>query len=502
MMKLKFSSFVLIVMTILIYLPQPADVHAQEAPFLYGVYPQVARPGETIKILLSGDGLDRLDQLGFVILNDQQIAFQNVVKVSNQVVMMQLELPETLAVGATEISFIFGNFGMDAYFNIVSRENQEIAPSITFIEPREGVQDSEFTLHLQGSRLFELGELGGIVIGESEIPILAEDRESDRSALISFFLPPEIPSGEAEISLFFENLSYQDRFQVWQPETSQTDQPIIYGISPQEAFTDSEIELYLEGENLSWLGNLNRLFIANMEIPIQNYFVESDRSAVLVIYLPPDLQPGETLITFLFDNFKYDGSFLVQPRETTTEPQRNIPHIWDFSPRDGDPDSGIELYIEGENLSEIGTLLGLSIDGVEIPVENYELVSNDSMLLNIYLPENTPLGEQVLALRFANTGFEDFFYVNEPSSSEIPPAIILGAGVTAAIGGWALARTIRNRKPDKKRTSKKEDLDINFKVSIDYGIQSIEPSRPALDHELNIKFIVKTDPGEQTIETD
>ena len=378
---------------------------AQEIPFLYGVYPQRGSLGTEVNLLLSGDGFHSLGELSSVQISGQEIPVLDYAVVSNQLIRVLILIPEQTATGETEISFLFDNMGMDAYFVVIEGGDQKISPVIRQINPQDGQVDTEMTLFFEGTRLFELGELGGVIIGDVEIPVIDGNIESDQSMFIAIYLPLETPIGETEISVFFENYSFEEFFFVRRQ-----------GPRPEE--------------------------------------------------------PG-------------------------------ITNLRGLNPQEGEVDTEIELFLEGENLFELGGLIGVSISGIDIPVLDYEVESNESMVMRVYLPEDTPRGGQIIAIFFENAGLEESFFVSVPPEIPIPTVVVVVVVVVVSgvlVGRFLRGRRIRTERLDEKSTQPQAKID--FIVAVDPGTQSVELSEPSLTMGINLRFEIEVDPGNQSVEPD
>ena len=477
---------------------------AQEIPLLYGVYPQRGSLGTEVNLLLSGDGFHSLGELSSVQISGQEIPVLDYAVVSNQLIRVLILIPEQTATGETEISFLFDNMGMDAYFVVIEGGDQEISPVIRQINPQDGQVDTEMTLFFEGTRLFELGELGGVIIGDVEIPVIDGNIESDQSMFIAIYLPLETPIGETEISVFFENYSFEEFFFVRRqgPRPEEPGITNLRGLNPQEGEVDTEIELFLEGENLFELGGLIGVSINGIDIPVLDYAIESNESMVIVVYMPPDLPTGETGIAFFFENYSFEEFFFIRGQEPGPE-EPGITNLRGLNPQEGEVDTEIELFLEGENLFELGGLIGVSISGIDIPVLDYEVESNESMVMRVYLPEDTPRGGQIIAIFFENAGLEESFFVSVPPEIPIPTVVVVVVVVVVSgvlVGRFLRGRRIRTERLDEKSTQPQAKID--FIVAVDPGTQSVELSEPSLTMGINLRFEIEVDPGNQSVEPD
>lgn len=490
---------------------------AQEMPALYGVYPQRGSQGMAINLLLSGDGFHSLDELSSVHISGQEIPVLDYAVISNQLVWVLILIPESTATGEIEISFIFGNVGMDAYFVVTEVEDQEFSPEILQIHPQDGEVDTVVELFIQGARLFELGELGGVIIGRVETPVIDYAIESDRSMIIAVYLPPETPIGETGIRVFFENHSFEEFFFVRRPQPVEPEAPILHRLTPQEGLLDTDIELLLEGEGFFQLGDLVGLTVAGVDIPVLDYAFISNESMAIVVYLPPDLPTEETGIAFFFENTILEEFFFVRGREPApVEPL--MPNLRGINPREGEVDTVIQLFLEGVNFFELGEPIGVSMSGIDIPVLDYEIGSNELMVMSVYLPEDLPMGEQIITFFFENAGFEEFFFINAPpppefpTTTQIPPPpapefpttmVIVGVMVLVGVSSVLARRSKRRRKTPTEgpRDSPiQPQAKMEFTVEVDPGTQSVELAEPLQKLAFNLRFEIEVDKGKQNIE--
>jgi hypothetical protein len=501
MLRRKLSAPIVAALLLLLTSLNLNSAFAQEMPLLYGVYPQRGNLGTEVNLLLSGDGFYNLGELSRVQISGQEIPVLDYAVVSNELIRVLIFIPEQTATGETEISFLFENMGLDAYF-VVEGDEQEFSPFIRRISPQDGQLDTEMTLLVEGLRLFELGDLGGVIIADFEIPVIDYNIESERLMFISVYIPPETPIGETEIRLFFENGSFEDYFLVRGPDFVGPEAPFLERLTPQEGFVDTDVELFLEGGGFFELGDLIGVAIAGVDIPILDYAIASNESMVVVVYLPPELPTGETGIGFFFDNYGFEDFFFIEGR--VSGPRE--PNLWGLDPQEGEVDTEIELFLEGENLFGVGDLIGVNLSGIDILVLDYAIESNDTIVMRVYLPEDAARGEQVITIFFENAGLEESFFVSVPPEFPVPPAVVVVVVVVlVGISGVLVGRVLRGRripkeKPDEK--SPQPEAKIDFIVAVDPGMQTVELSERSLTMDINMRFELEVDPGEQSVEPD
>lgn len=598
MLRSRLSTIFGVALLILITSLTSTSTSAQDVVDLDGIYPARGELDTEVNLLLRGHGFEGVGRLQGVYISGVQVPLNDYAPVSDEFIRVLFYIPPQTRVGVTEISFRFDNWDVDHDFVVFQGEDQDIMPEIHHLEPQDGLVDTEMALYFEGTRLFELGELGGVIIGDVQIPVLNDSIESDESMFIDVYLPPETPLGETEVGVFFENYSFvefffvrgldsegpedivlydfsprealvdtevelhlegenlyqlarlvslviagsdipvlyyaadsnesmviqiylppdlatgateisfyfenyefEDAFLVRGPDSSGPEDIILFGFSPREALLDSEVELNLEGENLSRLGRLDSITIAGFDVPILRYVADSDQSMVIGIYLPPDLETGETELGIYFENYSFEDSFFLRGREPgPVEP--GMPELWGLDPQQGDVDSEIELLLQGANLFGLGELVAVRLNEVDIPVLDYEIESDESLLLRLYLPEGTAGGDGTIAILFENAELVEDFFVSVPTGIPIGPLIgVIVVVVTAILG----LRYLRGRRTPTERPEEKPSqpqAEIDFIVSVDTGTQIVEQDGPSLTMEIELRFEVDFDPGVQSVETD
>jgi len=508
MSRTKVNTFFIFTFVIVLSLLIAQTSIAQIIPALEIIFPQRGAPGQVINLLLKGSDFESISELNGVLLTGQELPVFDFNILSDQLIEVLVLIPEDIPTGPTEISFIFDGIGMDAFFIVTEPGEQELAPILNSIKPQEGRVDTEETLFVEFSSFLD-SELGEVIIGGVEMPILEYAvNETGEAWRIRIYLPAETPIGETEIGLYYQDFSFRDYFFVQGPDFDQPVESLIYGFSPKEGRIGTEIELYLEGENLLGLGELVGMTIAGMDVQILYYTNESNEISVAGVYLPPELPAGETEIVFFFENFGHEDRFFVDRREPGTD-FGDRPTLWNISPQEGEIDSEIELLLEGDNLFELGDLISVAIGGLDIPVFDNEILSNETVLINVFLPEETHLGRQTIIIAFENSEFSESFEVTEPIQTDFPTDILLIIGISIVVGAAIIGGGILVTRSIKGRSSQKEKPDehpeepeplIDFKVGMDYGNQSVEPTESSLTIDLH--FDIEMDFGEQSIETD
>lgn len=473
---------------------------AQEFPFVEEIFPQQGSLGTTIEMLVRGAGFESVQALDAVVLNGQEVPVFDWAILTDDVVKIQMLIPEDARVGETEITFVFDDIGMDAFFIVTEREE---GPFIEEFFPQEGQIDTEVPISFAVSN-YSLGTLGGITIGVEEIPV-NQFSVSDSGEAWEFlvYLPPFLPLGDSVINLYFQTYTFSSYFYVYDEEGGEQIAPSVYGYDPNEARLDTDVEFILQGYYLPELGDLRGITIGSSDLAIDYYAVDSDEVAVAGAYLPQEIPLGENRIIFYYDNYRYADTFFANRPDD--EPFRE-PVLRSVSPKEADPDSDVALTLKGENLENLGDINTVRIGRVFLSVSDYFIASTDTAVVEVYLPEDIPQGTQNITVSFDNAEISTSFRVTD----QIPRWILLVGGIAAAGavavavgGGIFVVRTIRKgRTPQEKprEEPRKTQPDLSFKVEVDFGTQTVEPTRQSLTGKPDIRFEVSGDPGEQHIE--
>lgn len=247
-------------------------------------------------------------------------------------------------------------------------------------------------------------------------------------------------------------------------------------VSPNTGSIGEEVNLQLWGDGFEILGKLVSVRIRGQELEIRGYRFVSNQLIEVLIWIPEQTPVGETEIRFIFDDKStLDALFIVtEPGDREERRGTGRPALWGLTPNDGEVDTDIELYLEGENLYELGELIAVTISGLEIPVWEYGPESNETMVIYAYLPADAPRGDQSIAISFENAGIKENFYVNETSDDDFPIAVVIGVGVAVVAGGAMVGRSIRKRRKTKKERPTQPRMSVRFNVEVDIGTQSLQ----------------------------
>lgn len=263
---------------------------------------------------------------------------------------------------------------------------------------------------------------------------------------------------------------------------------ILEEVSPNTGSIGEEVNLQLWGDGFDNLGELTSVRISGQALEIRGYRRVSNQLIEVLIWIPEQTPVGETEIRFIFDDKTVMDAFFIvtesgdrgetrRTEEPRGQPPPGEPVLWGLYPNEGDVDTDIELYLDGENLTNLGELIVVTISGFKIPVWEYSPESNESFVIYAYLPENTPLGYQTISIAFENAEMKEDFYVNAASDNDFPIAVVIGGGVAVAVGGATAIRRLRKPKRPKETPEERPTqprMSIKFNVEVDMGTQSLE----------------------------
>jgi hypothetical protein len=215
--SLSYKIRVALLASLVFALGAPRIADAQEAPELYGVSPQEGQAGTEVKLVLDGTGFFALEGLDGAFIDDLEVPILDYAIVSNESMEALIFIPLEIPTGETEISFLSGNYRLDAYFVVTRPDGGSPQPVIAEVFPREGQAGTEVELRLNGEVFSALEELKGVVINGVEVPVLDIGVESGETVFLRVRIPEEIPTGEGEIDIFFGNAEYAGPFFVAEP---------------------------------------------------------------------------------------------------------------------------------------------------------------------------------------------------------------------------------------------------------------------------------------------
>jgi hypothetical protein len=277
-------------------------------------------------------------------------------------------------------------------------------------------------------------------------------------------------------------------------------------VIPNQGSPGQEIRLELRGGGFDNLERLIGVRISGVELEFWDYVRFSDEHIEVAVFIPEQTPLGQTEIRFIFEQVALDAFFIVtQPERREAEP----PAINQITPQEGRVDTDIRLSLRGNFLYELGELAGVNIAGMDVPFWDYQVASDQSATVWIYLPLELPAERTGIALFYGNYSFEDRFTVTEvtevtPPGNGFSTIFIIFIAIAVVIAVVVVVRIARGRKPPEKDLDEKPDRPqpkIDFKVEVDPGRQSVESTRPSHDMALEIEFKIDVDPGVQSIES-
>jgi hypothetical protein len=282
-------------------------------------------------------------------------------------------------------------------------------------------------------------------------------------------------------------------------------------VAPNQASPGQEIRLELHGAGFDNLEDLTAVRLSGVELEILDYNPLSDQLIEMMVFVPEQTPLGETEIRFIFEQIALDAFFIVTEPGGPGEPggPREPGVIYEIAPLQGQVDSDMELSIRGDRLPELGELGGVTIAKMDVPFWDYQVESEGSATVQVYLPPELPRGTASIALFYGNYSFDGRFTVNEAGEVVEPPGndfstlFIIFIGIAVVTGVVVVVRIARGRKPPTEEPEDKPErpqAKIEFKVEVDPGRQSMQSKRPSESLEINLRFEVETDPGVQSIE--
>jgi hypothetical protein len=485
---------------------------AQEGVVLDSLTPQEGAIGKEVRLRLEGSGFSDLVDIQRVEISAVQVPVIRYDLLSDQVIEVTIQIHENVPLGPTEISFVFfEDLVLDHYFEVLEPDSIG-EPQLHQIFPREGELGSEVSLTLEGEGFDGLGELFGVGINDVEVPILDISDFTDQVIEVTVFIAEDVPVGEGEIAFFFENWEFFEYFYVFEADTTGPVgvEPQLYGVTPQEGELGSEVSLTLEGEGFAGLGELFGVGINDVEVQILDISDFTDQIIEVTVFIAEDVPVGEGKIAFFFENQDLFHDFFVFEPEAFG-PAEEEPHIHGINPQEAELGSEVSLTLEGDGFDQLEDLDWVEFDGVELTLLGYDFISDEVLEVDVFFPEDAPAGEGEIAFVFENFTMADFFFVSEPGEIQVipppdeipdwwpvPGLFIFGGVIGAALVGLVLWRALRPRPP--KPTPAPPA--IHFKVVEDPGLQGIETPHDTFKFDVDIRFEVSLDQGEQDVEED
>jgi hypothetical protein len=487
---------------------------AQETPVLRGVSPQESRLGEQVNLVLEGDGFSQLDNLTSINIGGMQIPFSSYEIIDNQTITVSLRIPEKTPAGRQRINFTFDNeLRLEALFTILEpSEPDQGLPLLYGVSPQEGHPGQQLRITLDGEGLSGLGELQAIRISGVDTPLLDYHLNSDQALEALVRIAEDAPPGEGDIAFFFENDNLNAYFVVLEPVGSDQEAPFLNGVSPQEGRPGEQLSLTLDGGNFSRLGALQAVNISGENAPLLDYNLVSDQAIEVLIRVPENAPSGDGDITFFFENNNLNNYFAVVQPDAPPAEEPAPASIREVSPQEGRAGSELSLILNGENLSHLGDLQSVDFNGRDIPVLNYQVLSDQRVEIQLSFPADFPASVGQISFFFDNSTFEAPFTLLAATLRPRFPidpiiAIIFIVGVIGFIGtiGFIGRRLLRKPRPQSKNLPQQPALtppQIYFKTNLEPGSQRVETSGKSIKADIEIRLVTKIDYGSQYIEVE
>jgi hypothetical protein len=385
-------------------------------------------------------------------------------------------------------------------------------PRLRQVSPTEGHLGEELRLVLDGENLSMLEELTNVVISGIQIPFWDYEIIDDQTSAVSIAIPEQTPIGEQEISFIFNNdFPLNALFIVLEPEVSSQGEPQIYGIFPQEGRPGERLRLTLEGENLFSIGDLYGVDINDMGAEIVDYNRASNQVIEVLVRIPEDTPSGEGYIALDFENGEFEDYFVVFEPEAfpTEEPGVSPPEgpgqpaLRALFPTEGSVESDLRLRLEGENLSQLSDLQAVRINGMDIDILDYQILSDQTIETILWIPAEIPTGSGLISFEFDNSDFRSPFSVVSPA--RFPIEVLIGVIAVIGILGLAGRRILRRPPAPEKRPSPETPTlppQFQFIPHMDAGAQRIEIAGPSIKADIDIRLITITDLGNQYVEVE
>jgi hypothetical protein len=385
-------------------------------------------------------------------------------------------------------------------------------PVLYGISPPEGHLGEELRLLLDGDGFFQLEVLVSVNISGVQIPFSNYAIIDDQTIEVFLRIPEQTPTGEQKISFTFDNeFGLEALFVVLEPSGSGQESPLLYGVSPQEGHPGEQLPITLDGEGLLQLGDPQAVVINGMDAALLDYNLASDQVIEVFVRIPKDAPPGEGDISFFFENGDLNAYFVViqpgaPPPEGPPAPPPEGPGPPSFRgvfPREARVESELRLRLDGENLSQLGDLQAVNINGVDIPVLDFQILSDQAIETLVQVPADIPAGDGQISFFFDNSAFEAPFTIRPAiPPPRIPIEVIVGVAVVAGLLGFIGRGLFRKPRPPAKSPPQAPPPEFHFKSHMDPGSQTIETTGPSINADIDIRLITTLDYGVQNIEVE
>jgi hypothetical protein len=385
------------------------------------------------------------------------------------------------------------------------------APVLYGISPSEGHLGEELRLVLDGNGFSQLDNLTNINISGTPIPFSDYEIIDDQTIMVILQIPEQSSIGEQQIAFIFDNeFRLEAPFVILGAPGPARVQPLLNGVSPQEGRPGEQLPVTLDGGGFSNLGELQAVYINGVDAPLMNYNLASDQAMEVLVRIPEDAPPGEGDITFSFENGDLNAYFNVTEPGAPPPEEPGSASIREVSPLEGRAGSELSLRLNGENLSGLGDLQSVDINGRDIPIVNYQMLSDQAVATRLTIPADIPAGVGQIAFFFDNSTFEAPFTLLAVAPPPPDPIIVIFiiAGVIGFIGtiGFVGRRLFRRPKPRVKSPPQQQPAlatpQIYFKTHLEPGSQSVETTGPSIKANIEIRLVTKIDYGVQSVEVE
>lgn len=287
---------------------------------------------------------------------------------------------------------------------------------IEAIYPQQGSPGEFIDMLVRGGGFESRQSLNAILLNYQEIPILDIAVLTDDAIKVQFFIPEDIETRETEIRFIFNAAALDAAFNV----TERRNGPFIADFSPQAGQIDTQVPITF-AVNDFFLGEFGGIVIGYEEIPVLDYSSSSSTQAwEFLTYLPTFLPLGDDTISLYFETYTFSSYFFVSdsPVEGPTTPS-----LYGYEPNESLLDSSIEFILHGYAVPELGDLKGIAIENFELPIDYYEIISDEAAAAITTLPPNAPLGENRIIFTFENYRYTDTIYTEKPKESFEAPVL-------------------------------------------------------------------------------
>lgn len=214
-------------------------------------------------------------------------------------------------------------------------------------------------------------------------------------------------------------------------------------------------------------------------------------------------------------------------------PQPVPPELQSYTPREGQAGTELIITLQGEGLSTLGDPADVIVGNVDVPVLDFAVVDDQTLQMALFLPPETPAGEQEVSFFFENGGFDGPFFVFGPDEEEPPdgappppddgppsdtgpdttvappelPWPLIGAILLfVALGGVAVWRWLRRPPPPPPQQQPPPPPppppDVRFELERDPGRQTVDTGGRSLRAGVDIRFRLRLEESSQEVDED